>query len=362
MKHFYLVFILLFVILSSSKSEEHDGDSITAYHTNIVPVINGDTSDACWAAAKWHNINYVWIVPTNQTTAPSSAADFSGRFKVLWNKTTNLLYFIFEITDDVFVNGYVFGNKATNYPSYDVVEVFLDEDRSGGNHTFNNNALAYHITGGNSTAEFNALDIYGVSWSNYNIMNYSNHLPEFKRVYNGQHYYWEFSLMALKNTFVQAASGDNPSASKATLTVGKRMGMTAAYCDNDGLDENPMIRDHFIGSKYLASADQNSSYINASLFGSLILGDNVTTNVSTTQTDNSVKAWVDNSKQLNLKMDESWNSSNIQITDIFGRVISKHNSIYNTKIDLSNFKNGCYFIGIMKQNSKITKKIILEIL
>jgi len=361
MKQVILLLFFISVFIFTAKSEIHPGDSIQAYHTNTVPVIDGDTADVCWSTTNWHDINYVWIVPgTPPTTAPTSPADLSARYKVLWNKTTNLLYFIFEVTDDVFVNGYVYGNKNTNYPSYDVVEVFLDEDRSGGDHTFSNNAFAYHITGGNSTVEYNAVDMYGVSWSDYNIMNYSNHLPEFTRRFDGKHYFWEFSLMVLKDTYVQAGVNDNPAASKSTLTVGKRMGMSAAVCDNDGLNENPPTRDHFIGSKYIEPANQNDSWWNASLLGSLILADNsVTSNVQNINSANSVKIWIDNARLLNCKMDANWNSPIVRISDISGRIVAEQRMSNDSKIDVSGLNHGCYLIVVSENNHSLNCKIIL---
>ena len=245
------------------------GDSIQAFHTNTVPVIDADSSDLCWQAAKWQSINYFWM----SYGVPIPPADFSGRFKVLWNRTTNLLYFLVEITDDVFVKGYTFANNNGTYPNYDVVELFIDEDRSGGTHTFDNNAFAYHITGGNSSLSYTAVDIWGSNWAN-NKVDYSNHLPEFVRAFDGNHYYWEFSLMALKNTFTPTAT---PADHKATLSVGKRMGLTVAYCDNDNPNENPLVRDNFIASKYVPQANYNDSYMNATLFGSLLLADDNTT-------------------------------------------------------------------------------------
>lgn len=360
MKQVLFLSLFIFTFIFTTKSEIHLGDSIQAYHTNTVPVIDGDTADVCWSTTVWHDINYVWIVPgTPPTTAPSSPADFTGRYKVLWNKTTNLLYFIFEITDDVFVNGYVFG-KDTGYPNYDVVEVFLDEDRSGGDHTFSNNAFAYHITSGNSNVEYNAVDMYGVSWQNYNIMNYSNHLPEFKRRFDGRHYYWEFSLMVLKDTYVQAPVNDNPAASKSTLTVGKRMGMSVAYCDNDGLNENPPTRDHFIGSKYLEPANQNDSWWNASLLGSLILADdNVVSNVQNINSDNSVKIWIDNAKLLNFKLDGKWNSPIVRISDVSGRIVAEQKMTNSSKINVSGLNHGCYLIVVSENNHTSNCKIIL---
>lgn len=346
-----LFFILLFAINLVAKSEDHVGDSIQAYHTNTVPVIDADSSDLCWQTAKWQPINYFWI-NYGVAIAPS---DFSGRFKVLWNKTTNLLYFLVEITDDVFVKGYTFANNNGSYPAYDIVEVFIDEDRSGGTHTFDNNAFAYHITGGNNSEDFTAVDIWGSNWAT-NKVNYSNHLPEFVRTFDGEHNYWEFSLRVLKNTFTPtAAAADH----QATLSVGKRMGLTVAYCDNDNPNENPLERDNFIASKYVPQANYNDSWMNASLFGSLILTDNNTTYLPTRGSEQPIKLFVDNTKTLRCQSDNLWAIPAIKITDITGKIICIHKINKEIAIDLSLYKKGCYIISIKNDYMTYSQKIIL---
>ena len=349
MKQFLFLTIFIFISVLAVKSETNPGDSLIAVHANTIPVIDGDTTDVAWQSAKWYNISYMWL--PYGTTIPAS--DFSGRFKVVWNKTTNLLYFIVEITDDVFVNGYVYANNDGTYYNYDVVEVFIDEDRSGGTHTNDNNAFAYHITSGNSTVEYDAIDIFGTGSTNK--VNYRSHFPEFKRRFDGNHYYWEFSLMAIKNTFTPT---NDPNLFKSVLSVGKKMGLSVAYCDNDGLTESPKTRDNFIGSKYLTSADQNNSYINASLFGSLILADNNTTNVQNIDIKNTVRAWVNSSKQLNISWDNSWSNPIILLTDLFGKTIQQFDSKINT-FDISSFNHGCYLVVIKENNNTVTRKIIL---
>jgi len=51
--------------------------------------------------------------------------------------------------DIPYIDGYIPEN--TNYPNFDLVELFVDEDRSGGNHLYDSqvtnaeNAFSYHI-------------------------------------------------------------------------------------------------------------------------------------------------------------------------------------------------------------------------
>ena len=89
--------------------------------------------------------------------ASVDSTDYSGKYKVVWSSVTNLIYFLVRITDDVFVDGYI-PEVTSDIYNFDVVEVFIDEDMSGGLHVFDGtgatglewgtkaeNAFAYHI-------------------------------------------------------------------------------------------------------------------------------------------------------------------------------------------------------------------------
>ena len=346
----FLIFFFFSISFSGLKAEVNPGDSLVAYHTSNVPIIDGDSSDVAWRAAPWYNINYVWM--PYYATIPSDI--FNGRFKVLWNKDTNLLYFLVEITDSKFVDGYVFSPNDGSYANYDAVEVFLDEDRSGGIHTFDNNAFAYHITSGNPNTDHYAVDVWGPTWGS-NVVNYSNHLPEFKRTLKGSKYYWEFSMMVIKSNFTPT---DDPTLFKANLVVGKKMGLTVAYCDNNNSAVNP-VRDFFIGSKFQTQANSNNSYMDSSIFGSLILVDNEAPSGIKAISDYTANIWVNDAKQLICNLDESWAAPSIQITDISGRLIVEKKASNKFILDLSNFNHGCYMV-IVKENKKaVTRKIIL---
>ena len=52
-----------------------------------------------------------------------------------------------------------------------------------------------------------------------------------------------------------------------TLTPGKIIGLMVAYCDNDGSE----LRENFIGSEVVLSGPKDRGYIDAGLFGTLIL-------------------------------------------------------------------------------------------
>ena len=142
------------------------------------PIIDGIGTDDCWQEIPWQPIAQTWM----PYGAKVDSADYFGRYKVTWSATTNLLYFLVEVTDNVFVDGFIPGKTADIY-NYDIIEVFIDEDKSGGLHVFDakdstrlewgtnaENAFSYHIYApfpkpGEITSTHYVGDIAGTSWS-----------------------------------------------------------------------------------------------------------------------------------------------------------------------------------------------------
>lgn len=215
------------------------------------PTIDGIGNDACWTGANWYVVDQLWL------GAAPNAADFSGKFKISWD--ANKLYVLGEITDDVLNDNYA--DPLSNYWEDDTWEIFLDEDRSGGDHQNNYNAFAYHIS-----KFYDAVDI-GTD-GNPKLVN-SN--LTVKRTAVGNVYTWEAAFDVYTDKFVYGAA-NNP---KAVLAEGKVMGFAMAYCDNDG----GTSRESFIGSEVIAGTDKNQAYKNASYFGKLTLV-NTTTQVN----------------------------------------------------------------------------------
>ena len=90
------------------------------------PNIDGIADEAIWNTAAWQNIGHVIIDNTKQ--GPPDKNDFAGRFKVVW--TSARLYLLAEITDDNFSDTHP--NPLDNWWNDDTLEIFIDEDRSGG--------------------------------------------------------------------------------------------------------------------------------------------------------------------------------------------------------------------------------------
>jgi len=261
-------------------------DTLRINQITEAPKIDGLADDAVWQQAEWISINQVWM-PWKGTIAES---DFTGQYKVLWSEKTNLLYFVAEITDDVFRDGYVYSQKNANYSDYDIFEIFIDPDNSGGLHVFDGvcddaknpecwgvnaeNAFTYHINvnapaDGEVTSSKSAEDLSGMDWDHAQIENYASHLPDFAFRKNENVYTYEFSLKVYKDTY----NPEKPSEEdRDKLVKGKIIGLATAYCDDDH-PAGTATRDNFIGStpgneKALDSnGNFNQTWMNSSYYG-----------------------------------------------------------------------------------------------
>ena len=261
-----------------------DETQMTAVRTNEAITFDGTADEAIWKNSKWYYIDQVWIPYRDLMPAD----DFTGRYKVAWSEASNLLYFYAETTDDVFVDGYIYSSNPSNnkYPDYDILEIFIDEDKSGGKHVFDDgsewgtngeNAFSYHYAinlppDGETTSSVVACDIAGTSWGSYMIPNYADHLENFIVRRDGNILSWEFSLKVYNDSY----DSGNPENSRVTLSTGKQIGLSLAYCDNDNPNENPKTRDNFIGSDVGPDeprTEWNDHWMNASVYGTLKLDD-----------------------------------------------------------------------------------------
>ena len=248
--------ILFCATLCRSRFTPLSQDTVYAVECENPPVIDGLENDPCWTVARWYNIDNVWI--PYGTDIDSS--DFYGRFKVCWSPQTNLVTFLVDIVDDVLVDGYAY--PMDGYYNWDVVEIFFDEDASGGDHQLNQNAFAYHITAGNQQTEFEVMDL-AAGWQ---VVNYSDHF-DCKIAESEGHYLWEISMKVYDENYDPQKS-NNPT---LELEPGKVSGLSLAYCDNDDPDESPKTRDHFIGSVHVPANHYNDHWMNADWFGTMKL-------------------------------------------------------------------------------------------
>jgi len=217
----------------------------TAPRATLAPAVDGQPDDAAWAGAGWRPIDQRWLGPEY------TPEDFSGRFKVVW--TEERLYLLVEITDDILIDRY--RDPLVQYWDDDCLEIFLDEDRSGGNHQFTHNAFAYHLSLDNR-----AIDI----GTDERARDYSHHVASAWRQYD-DHLVWEVAIDVYPDTYVDGADTNRP----LSLHEGKILGLMLAWCDNDGSE----LRENFIGSETVPYGPRDRGWIDAGLFGALELGE-----------------------------------------------------------------------------------------
>ena len=207
------------------------------------PQIDGVADETIWQQANWRNINNRWLGPEYSST------DFEGRFKVVW--TDRRIYILAELSDDILFDSH--RDPLIQYWDDDCLEIFLDEDFSGGDHQFNHNAFAYHMSLDNQ-----AIDI----GTDEQPHNYSHHV-ESRWQQQGDKIVWELAIDVYQQDYVDGSNKNMP----IELSAGKIMGLMLAYCDNDGSE----LRENFIGSESVPTGPKDRGWIDAGLFGALIL-------------------------------------------------------------------------------------------
>ncbi|HSC67252.1 MAG TPA: sugar-binding protein [Cellvibrio sp.] len=226
----------------SSSASSYNRNHYDAHRATTAPVIDG-TLDAVWEAAAWAPIDVFWL----GTQANPGAQDYSGRYKALWDE--NYLYLIFDITDDRLFDGT--RDALDRYWEDDTVELFIDENRNGGQHGYNTSAWAYHL----STYG----DVVDYTTSGPKLLN--DHI-DMRLVSMGDKHRWEMRVRIYGEDYA-----DWKTNVPLKLAVGKLMGFSATYIDNDGSAQ----RESMMGSVDTAGHKNNQGYLDASVFGSLRL-------------------------------------------------------------------------------------------
>ncbi|WP_075187379.1 sugar-binding protein [Teredinibacter haidensis] len=209
--------------------------------TAQAPVIDGVADESFWQKAEWKHVNHVLI------GGALSEEDFSGRMKIVWDNSR--LYLLAEIVDDVMSD--VYADPLTHFWDDEALEIFIDEDASGGDHQFNHSAFAYHIALDNQVVD---------SGPDKAPHLYNDHLQSQWKRYGGKTV-WEVAIKVFDDSFVD---GDK-TAKPVRLKAGKKLGFMLAYCDNDG----GKSREHFVGSEDIVAVngDRNRGWIDANVFG-----------------------------------------------------------------------------------------------
>jgi hypothetical protein len=74
---------------------------------------------------------------------------------------------------------------------------------------------------------------------------------------------WELAIDVHPDTYRDDAPDNRP----VQLSAGKVLGLLVAYCDNDGSE----LRENFIGSEVIATGAKDRAWIDANVFGKLVL-------------------------------------------------------------------------------------------
>lgn len=238
-----LVGLLLPALALAEATHLPDRTHYRAPLANAPMIIDGQAEEAVWDRADWRSLSHRWLGPEY------SPEDFQGRYKVVW--TPDRIVILAEIVDDVLYDAH--RDPLVQYWDDDCLEIFLDEDHSGGDHQHNHNAFAYHLSLDNQ-----AIDI----GTDGQARSYTHHVESRWRQ-TGDRLVWEVAIRIYADDYVDGAEDNQP----VTLTPGKLMGLMVAYCDNDGSE----LRENFIGSESVPTGPKDRGWIDAGLFGELML-------------------------------------------------------------------------------------------
>jgi len=343
MNSFYLKFLLIIIALVFIQHKgisQTQADTMYAYLTHEPVLVDGEANEACWETAKWHAIDQVWL-PFGQTM---KAGDFEGRFKLAWDSL--YLYLLVEIVDDSLSDDH--SNPLDSWWDDDCLEVFIDEDRSKGDHERNNNAFAYHVS-----LSYDAIDLS----SSGSGVNYKDNLKVEMDTIGENKYLWELAIKNYKSSFKIS----DPEASRVYLYHKKLMGFSIAYCDND----ETKGRENFIGNMKMTAANSNDNYKTANHFGTLLLIDPDyvdRTSVNLIATEERFRYYPNPvNDQLFIEL-EPGNSGvyELELLSVSGKVIQKLKAEGKAVINTSDLPKGAYLLSLKSADWVSTKMVVKE--
>ena len=215
--------------------------TVAGYLTEA-PTINGEADEKLWTNLDWNPLGKNLEDPNG---------DFNGRYKLGWNE--NGIYIFMEIQHAHLVESIL--NRSGNLWKNDFIKIYIDEDNSGGLHHYNNNAFAYTID-----LNGNVIDLGPDKKPKF----YNDHVISKYRT-RGNTTYWEFHV----NVFSEEYSDEKP-LPPVVLQPEKKIGFALEYTDND----YRLNRQHHYASLFLPGEDANQGWINADIFGTLVLEKN----------------------------------------------------------------------------------------
>jgi hypothetical protein len=133
------------------------------------------------------------------------------------------------------------------------LEIFLDEDASGGEHQYNFNAFAYHIS----------LDGQVMDMAPDSTYRFFNDHCLTRLITRDKVSTWEIAVRIYDGAAYEPGGENLPK----LLKSGKKMGFALAYNDNDRSPE----RENCIGNTAVPGTNKNHAWVDAGIFGLLEL-------------------------------------------------------------------------------------------
>lgn len=332
-----ILFSLCLITLLGLPSIQVSGQKVrySAWNAAAAPVVDGVGDDACWNPGEWGFIDEQWF---SNRSVPDST-DFYGRYKVVW--TPEKLYLLLEITDDVLNDNIT--DPLNNYWEDDCLEVFIDEDKSGGDHKCcpqAYNAFAYHV----SPVTYDAVDLSDDG--DFVPKLFNEHVNIAVKSAGSMHII-EIAITVFDNTF-----NEDHLNTPVILTKGKLMGFSIAYCDDDGDG-----REDFMATQ----PGGLDSWMNADLFGELLLLSSVTSASLEIMPEIIVypnpgekllhiQTFIGGSKYFQL-----FNSQGIQVQSGY-----TGNARDSDSIALMELPFGLYYLCLMQNGKRITSKVMIN--
>jgi hypothetical protein len=339
MKTLLVILTIISTAVQTANGQHYYSDSFIAQKADSF-IIDGVGDEPFWEQCDWYDMAYVWI-PYGDVM---SLGDFSGKVKFAW--TEDKLLILAEIEDDVLSDTH--SQPQDNYWNDDCLEIFLDEDYSGGWHQNSYNAFAYHC----AINETDVIDLGDEDASNVNL---KDHIEFDLDTIDDTHFIWELAISIYDDSFNES----NLNNSEEMLEHNMNMGISVAYCDNDG----GMERENFIGLVNVDTQHYNSSWQDASVFGKLTLKDagvNVEQIIENRPLDN-VNVYMD--RYSNLIIDtqgKSFGLVSIAIYDLYGKLLNEFIAKVRGSVSLKmqNFETGIYIVNFKSEKMNITNYIV----
>lgn len=237
-----LLCLLMALVACGGPRTKEDHQILEVYKTSNPIKIDGVATENAWNLSQWYAIDQIWMGEA------FDHQDFRGRYKLSWDE--DYLYLLVEITDDILYDQRK--DPLKRYWDDDCVEIFIDEDNSGGLHQYSHNAFAYHVA-----IDGNVVDI----GPDREPRLYNEHVESSINT-DGEISLWEIRIRIYSDNYLDEGSNQ-----PVVLKKNKKIGFALAYCDNDGSRE----RENFIGSVFVPGEDKNQGWIDADIFGTLIL-------------------------------------------------------------------------------------------